>query len=211
MRSQRRRKKAGLRFNLSDSGRVVSAWSARVALFLATGLFCWALLFALDRDIAPQPVALESARTMASPGVADGNGLAQSISTGDVRQHALAGRRLGTHAGRFEKCRGHRVSCVVDGDTLWLDGEKIRIADIDTPEISRPNCRQELELGLVATQRLIDLLNMGKFELLSSEWGDVDRYGRKLRVIVRGGDSLGEQLVQEGLAHRWLGRKLPWC
>ncbi len=31
-----------------------------------------------------------------------------------------------------------RRTCVVDGDTIWLEGVKIRIADIDTPEISQP-------------------------------------------------------------------------
>jgi hypothetical protein len=28
---------------------------------------------------------------------------------------------------------GRHVNCVVDGDTFWFQGEKIRIADIDTP------------------------------------------------------------------------------
>nr|MDX8317342.1 thermonuclease family protein [Agrobacterium rosae] len=28
---------------------------------------------------------------------------------------------------------GQRITCVVDGDTFWFRGEKIRIADIDTP------------------------------------------------------------------------------
>ena len=31
---------------------------------------------------------------------------------------------------------GTRLNCVVDGDTFWMSGEKIRIADIDTPELS---------------------------------------------------------------------------
>jgi len=38
----------------------------------------------------------------------------------------------------FQKCAlGTRQACVVDGYTIWLDGQKIRIADIDTPEVSR--------------------------------------------------------------------------
>lgn len=39
--------------------------------------------------------------------------------------------------------QGQRVSCVVDGDTIWLRGEKIRVADIDTPEVSSPQCSSE--------------------------------------------------------------------
>lgn len=38
---------------------------------------------------------------------------------------------------RFGLCDGPvRVNCVVDGDTLWFRGDKIRIADIDAPEIT---------------------------------------------------------------------------
>jgi endonuclease YncB( thermonuclease family) len=42
---------------------------------------------------------------------------------------------------------GARVDCIVDGDTFWFAGQKIRIADFDTPEIFSPTCRRELELG----------------------------------------------------------------
>lgn len=110
----------------------------------------------------------------------------------------------------FAKCGARRITCVVDGDTFWMDGEKIRIADIDTPEISGPLCPEERALGLAATDRLIGLLNDGPFELEPSD-RDRDRFGRKLRVVVRNGRSLGEELIEEGLAHRWNGHKEPWC
>lgn len=49
---------------------------------------------------------------------------------------------------QFEKCAGgHRIACVIDGGTLWVDGTKVRIADIDAPEISGPKCASELALG----------------------------------------------------------------
>jgi endonuclease YncB( thermonuclease family) len=60
----------------------------------------------------------------------------------------------------FAPCAvGSRDTCVVDGDTIWLDGVKIRIADIDTPEIRQPKCSGEKVLGERAKQRLIVLLN----------------------------------------------------
>ena len=99
----------------------------------------------------------------------------------------------------------------MDGDTFWLDGVKIRIADIDTPEISGPRCDYEYELGMRATHRLVELLNAGPFELRTIGSRDEDRYGRKLRVVMRGGRSLGDQLVSEGLARTWTGRREPWC
>ncbi|HAW34568.1 MAG TPA: nuclease [Erythrobacter sp.] len=104
-----------------------------------------------------------------------------------------------------------RRTCVVDGDTFWLDGVKIRIADIDTPEISEPRCDYEYQLGMRATHRLVELLNGGPFELRTIGSRDEDQYGRKLRVVTRDGRSLGNQLVSEGLARTWTGRREPWC
>lgn len=115
------------------------------------------------------------------------------------------------HAHRFDACGRIRFTCVVDGDTMWLNGEKVRIADIDTPEISKPNCAREYELGVRAKVRLIELLNSGKFSVVASNSGDEDKYGRKLRMLFRNGRSIGDELVEEGLAHRWQGRRLPWC
>ena len=114
-------------------------------------------------------------------------------------------------AAQFQICGPVRITCIVDGDTFWLNGVKIRIADIDTPEIGNPGCASEHALGMRATRRLRDLLNAGPFELLAFRGRDEDRYGRKLRIVVRGGNSLGDQLVSEGLARTWSGKREPWC
>nr|WP_147182368.1 thermonuclease family protein [Ciceribacter naphthalenivorans] len=112
----------------------------------------------------------------------------------------------------YRKCfGGDRVTCVVDGDTLWIEGAKIRIADIDAPEISEPKCATELAFGNRATDRLIELVNQGSFELRAWSGRDEDKYGRKLRVLIRDGRSLGDILVSEGLARTWTGRRQPWC
>jgi len=105
---------------------------------------------------------------------------------------------------------GGGTNCVVDGDTVWIDGEKIRIADIDTPETHPPRCAQEAMLGEAATGRLLALLNAGPVTLMPAD-RDTDRYGRKLRIVMRDGASLGDTLVAEGLARRWTGRRAPWC
>ena len=112
----------------------------------------------------------------------------------------------------FAACAGSvRENCVVDGDTFWIDGIKVRIADIDTPEISAPKCPSERALGERAIRRLIQLLNSGRFELGGWDGTDVDQYGRKLRIVLRNGRSIGDQLVSEGLARTWSGRREPWC
>ena len=99
---------------------------------------------------------------------------------------------------------------VVDGDTFWLGGEKIRIADIDTPEL-QAGCPEEAVLAGQATRRLEGLLGEGPFDLSPIPGRDEDRYGRKLRIVSRGGRSLGDVLVAEGLARAWTGRREPWC
>lgn len=111
----------------------------------------------------------------------------------------------------FAVCGIVRRTCVIDGDTFWLRGEKIRIADIDTPEISEPKCDREYDQGIEARDRLVVLLNKGPFDLSPIGARDTDQYGRKLRVLTRGGYSLGDQLVSEGLARTWTGRREPWC
>ncbi len=111
----------------------------------------------------------------------------------------------------FALCpQGPHITCVVDGDTFWLEGQKVRIADINAPETHGARCPGEQARGEAATRRLITLLNAGPFALQAGA-RDRDRYGRLLRVVVRRGASLGEELVSEGLAERWKGRRGDWC
>lgn len=113
--------------------------------------------------------------------------------------------------GRFGACSGGgRVTCVVDGDTFWYAGTKVRIADINAPEVSTPGCAREARLGAAATRRLTELLNAGPFTL-EVRGRETDRYGRALRVVTRRGTSLGAMLEAEGLAERWRGRRGNWC
>ena len=60
-----------------------------------------------------------------------------------------------------------RTVHVVDGDTFDYGGDRIRIADIDTPE-TRARCPEEARLAAAATQRLRVLLAQGPFGLVRS-------------------------------------------
>lgn len=142
--------------------------------------------------------------------------------SGGPEEAAASGARPGEAAAasggdresaRFSLCSGPvRVTCVVDGDTIWYRGEKIRIADLDTPEVSNPGCANEAMMGRRATQRLVTLLNAGPFSLEPNPEGrSQDKYGRTLKLVTRGGASLGEVLVREGLAEQWGGVRRAWC
>ena len=112
---------------------------------------------------------------------------------------------------KFSICgSGQRVTCVVDGDTFWVRGTKIRIADIDTPELSPPRCERERQRGMAAKQRLLEILNSGPL-LFKSTARDEDRFGRKLRVVYSGHRSVGDILIAEGLARKWEGSRRRWC
>jgi endonuclease YncB( thermonuclease family) len=113
--------------------------------------------------------------------------------------------------GAFTVCvRAAQQNCVIDGDTIRYRGVKIRLEDIDAPEVFSPRCASEARLGQRAAERLLDLMNAGPFQLVGGA-RDEDRYGRKLRVIQRDGRSLGDTLIAEGLARRWDGARRPWC
>lgn len=96
-----------------------------------------------------------------------------------------------------------RWHCVHDGDTIWWQGTKVRLADIDTPELDG-DCPRERQLAIAARARLTELLNTAAVAI---EWtGNNDRYGRPL--VRLGG--VGQQLVSEGLAHPY-GKPRTWC
>ncbi len=142
------------------------------------------------------------------PGTLDGMVARAPSAVVDGAEAAAPADRL---TARFGFCpSGGDSDCVVDGDTLWFAGEKYRIADIDTPETHPARCPREAALGDAATRRLQAWLNAGAFSL-ESAGRDSDRYGRKLRIVTRGGASVGAALIGEGLARPWEGARRLWC
>ena len=115
---------------------------------------------------------------------------------------------LARPADAMDFCSGPvRVTCVVDGDTVWIEGEKIRLADIDAPEPGGA-CEAERVTAARAAGRLARLLREGGYVI---ERSGRDTYGRTLATISIGGRSVGAILVAEGLARPWSGRRERWC
>lgn len=163
--------------------------------FIALGLLAaFALLSLSPSASALLPAAVAEVRPAATIAPADGISVTRIAVS---QQFTLCGA-------------GRRTNCVVDGDTFYFRGEKIRVADINTPEVSQPRCAAEARLAAEATRRFQSLLNAGPIELRRGA-RDEDRYGRKLRTVHRNGRSLGDALVAEGLAHPWRGHKENWC
>lgn len=108
----------------------------------------------------------------------------------------------------MDLCSGpNRVTCVVDGDTVWIEGEKIRLEGIDAPE-PRGRCYDELIAAAKATERLRILLTENQFTIKRS---GQDRYGRTLAKIIIGDRSAGEIMMSEGLVRKWRGKRETWC
>lgn len=87
----------------------------------------------------------------------------------------------------------------------------LTLPDIGTPEISQPYCAAEKALGEQSTVRTMELVNAGPFHMQAWPGRDEGKYGRKLRVLVRDGRSLGDMLVSKGLTRTRPGRRQPWC
>ena len=102
---------------------------------------------------------------------------------------------------------GQRINCVVDGDTVWIDGEKIRLLNVDAPEIGQADCRAERQRGIAARDRMV-ALTKGRPEIIRD---GKDRYGRTLAKVRFGGRDVGEALIATGHARRWTGQKSDWC
>lgn len=94
-------------------------------------------------------------------------------------------------------------TCVVDDDTLWLNGVNIRLKDFDTPESHRNICGSfvEIDLAHAATNRLQELLNGNAWTI--EAFGIDGTGGRRLAKIKINGEDVGDILIREGLARRW--------
>jgi len=118
------------------------------------------------------------------------------------------------YAAKAETVDGRRI-VIIDGDTIDVGGERIRILNIDAPESFRSRCEAELKLALRTKERLAQLLRSGPVQI---DREGQDRYRRTLATLrVREGD-VGRILVRERLALPWQegseakeDRLQAWC
>ena len=88
---------------------------------------------------------------------------------------------------------------IVDGDTIHLNGEKIRFSGIDTPELKQ-TCKKNTEIiycGIQAKEILIKKIGKNKVKCLNE---GKDQYKRTLAECFINNLSLSSFLVRQGYA-----------
>jgi endonuclease YncB( thermonuclease family) len=91
-------------------------------------------------------------------------------------------------------------AAVVDGDTLQVEGERVRLMGVDAPE-SRQSCERDRATwpcGAEATAALRRFLQGREVRCTLEE--ERDRYGRALGRCRAGEEDIGAWLVRRGLA-----------
>lgn len=89
----------------------------------------------------------------------------------------------------------------------------VRIAGIDTPEVSRPQCERERTLGLAAAQETATLLPVGSTVTLKNARHDKFAGRVDATVFTDVGVDVGNHLKQRGHAVSYSGQgpKEDWC
>jgi endonuclease YncB( thermonuclease family) len=112
-------------------------------------------------------------------------------------------------AARFNQCyNAEGPDCVLDGDTIRVDGKKVEIAGIAAPAIVDAQCPEERSRGIDAAVRLADLLNGGNVTVGAPIR---DANGREVRKVQVGGEDVGDSLIDAGLARKYDGTPQEWC
>ena len=121
----------------------------------------------------------------------------------------------GSTESRYTKAVTVRQIRVIDGDTIKVTGEarNVRLVGFNTPEVFSPECSREEALGNRATERLKALLRSAgtiEFERVAcscppgTEGTSECNFGRLCGVLHVDGRDVGEILISEGLATRYI-------
>jgi len=111
--------------------------------------------------------------------------------------------------------RKYKDKFCYDGDTCYVNfnGEKkkIRLLELDTPEISKPKCKAELELGLKARDYLNDLINNSNSIEFKTDY-ELDYFGRILAYLIIDGENVSAKIVENNLGVVYKkNNKKDWC
>jgi micrococcal nuclease len=118
--------------------------------------------------------------------------LHQSVSGNVISDGSTALKSYEIEIGESEFSGDKFVGKVIDGDTVIIEGESVRLLGMDTDERGYP-CFNE------AKKRLEELI-LDEEVRLEMDVEDKDQYGRYLRFIFLDGSNINLQMVEEGFA-----------
>ena len=130
-----------------------------------------------------------------------------AVASASTNRHTIVGAAICDR----DACQDVKL-WIWDGDTFTVHDrtggrEKIRIENIDTPEIDGA-CAAERVAALQAKDELADQMSGHRIQLVRS---DLDRYGRQLARVAVDRRDVGETLIEHGLVRRWDSWRKPWC
>ncbi len=102
-----------------------------------------------------------------------------------------------------------------DGDTCYVTfqgkKDKVRLLDLDTPEISNPKCEKEYMLGIEARDYINQLISEGKRIEFETEYNR-DFFDRILSYIIVDGKNASKLMVTHRLGVVYdKNNKKDWC
>ena len=162
----------------------------------------------LQSAVEPKPLSPEREAWATAAGVVLFAFAAAALAVGFGEITGHGSDAAPARAERFGQCYNNaRSDCVIDGDTLYIGGQRLEIAGMDAPEIRGSRCPAETNRGIQAAVRLAALLNSGAVTI-----GGVERQadGQLLRRIAVDGRDVGKAMVGAGVARRY-GSGLDWC
>ena len=97
------------------------------------------------------------------------------------------------------------------------EGTGLATGKLDRPLAALADFKQRSESGFFGSRQRAGSDQVARLEvaavrgMVAHRLQREDRNGRDLMVIRRNGKSIGRQLMDEGLAHRYIGSKRSWC
>ena len=122
---------------------------------------------------------------------------------------------LTTYVSADIKIRKQNDMYCYDGDTCYVTykgkNDKVRLLELDTPEISNPKCKQEYALGIDARNFVNNLISEGVSIKFKTEYNR-DFFGRILSYIIVDGENVSKKIVSNGLGVIYdRSNKKDWC
>lgn len=188
----------------------------RFGLAVIVGLAIWLGLNAIGRDRVTSSLngaadnleaAAESIPRLAIEGDAD----KLPVVVRRERDHsAYCARRQNSNPAPTEPFAATEIR-VHDADTLIIGEERVRVSNLDAPEIPpRSRCPEEERRGREATAEADRFLSTAQQVTITPD-GTRDQFCRIRATISADGVDLARHIIERELGAPWAGRTRDWC